>query len=87
MNIIIEPHTLERAETRGATIEEIIEVIKNGDDFPAKYGKLGKMKIFDFKKERNSKYYQQKRIEVIYLKKEENIITVTVYVYYGKWEP
>ena len=37
-------------------------------------------------KERHGKYYQQKRVEVIYTIKGDVIITVTVYAFYGKWE-
>jgi hypothetical protein len=29
---------------------------------------------------------EQKRVEVIYALEEETILTVTVYVFYGKWE-
>lgn len=86
MEIIIEPHTLDRAEERGTYKEEIVDVIKNGVQISAKYGKLGKAKVFAFQQTRNKKYYEQKRVEVIYLIEDEKIITVTVYVFYGKWE-
>ena len=35
---------------------------------------------------RAKKFYEQKRVEVIYTVEGENIITVTVYVFYGKCE-
>ncbi|HNY12137.1 MAG TPA: DUF4258 domain-containing protein [Candidatus Wallbacteria bacterium] len=85
-NIQIEPHTIERANERGASFDEITDVLKNGADTPAKFGKKSKFKVYDFKALRNEKYYEQKRIEVIYLIENDNIITVTVYVFYGKWE-
>lgn len=84
--IQIDPHTLLRAEERGASKEEIIDVIKTGTEFEAKKGRLGKYKIFLFQKIRNGKIYEQKKIEVIYIPEENKIITVTVYVFYGKWE-
>ncbi len=86
MNIQIDPHTLLRAQERGTNREEILQVLKTGQDIPVKYGKLGKYKIFDFKKQRNKKYYEQKRVELIYLIEDNKIITVTVFVFYGKWE-
>jgi hypothetical protein len=48
MNIRIDSHTLERAVERGATSEEIIDVITSGRPIPAKHGRFGKSKIFDF---------------------------------------
>ena len=86
MKIIIEPHTLSRAHERGATKDEIYEVISDGADIPAKNNRYGKYKIFTFKRERNKSFYEQKRIEVYYIIENKIIITVTVYVFYGKWE-
>ncbi len=86
MDILIDPHTLERAEDRGATEREIEDVIRTGFSVPAKYGRIGKAKVYDFKQNRHNKYYEQKRVEVFYLIEGNKIITVTVYVFYGKWE-
>ncbi len=86
MEIQIDPHTLERAQERGASEQEIKDAIETGFDIPAKYGRMGKAKIYDFKQKRHGKYYEQKRIEVLYTIEENSIVTVTVYVFYGKWE-
>lgn len=86
MEIQIDPHTLERAEERGANEAEIKDVINTGFSIPAKYGRIGKAKIYEFKQNRLNKYYEQKRIEVFYTIEGNKIITVTVYVFYGKWE-
>ena len=83
MEILIEPHTLERAAERGATREEIIDVIKSGVSLEAKKNRIGKYKIYDFDKERNGKHFRQKKLEVYYLIENDIAITVTVYVYYG----
>lgn len=85
MDIQIDPHTLERAEERGTNEEEIVDVINTGFHIPAKYGRVGKAKIYDFKKKRQNKYYEQKRVEVFYIIEENVTVTVTVYVFYGKW--
>jgi hypothetical protein len=86
MEIRIEPHTLERAEERGTNKKEIKDVIETGFVIPAKYERKGKAKIYDFRQKRNSKYYKQKRVEVYYTIEKNVIITITVYVFYGKWE-
>jgi hypothetical protein len=86
MEIQIDPHTLERAQERGASEEEIKDVIRTGFDIPAKYGRTGRAKVYQFKQERHGKYYEQKRIEVFYIVEEDLVVTVTAYVFYGKWE-
>jgi len=86
MEIQIDPHTLERAQERGASEQEIKDAIETGFDIPAKYGRMGKAKVYDFKQKRHGKYHEQKRIEVLYTIEENSIVTVTVYVFYGKWE-
>ena len=86
MEIQIDQHTLERAEERGTNENEIIDVINTGFSISAKYGRIGKAKIYNFKQRRNRKYYEQRRVEVFCIIEKDVIITVTVYVFYGKWE-
>jgi hypothetical protein len=86
MEIQIDPHTLERAEERGTDENEIMDVIHTGFTIPAKYGRTGKARVYSFKQMRLNKYYEQKRVEVYYNIEGNKIITVTVYVFYGKWE-
>lgn len=85
MKIIIDPHTLQRAAERGALENEIIDTIINGNEEPAKGNRFSKSKIFLFGKSRNEKYYEHKKIQVIFVIEKETIITVTVYVFFGKW--
>ena len=47
---------------------------------------MAKAKVYDFKQERHHKYYEHKRVEVIYTTARNKIVTVTVYVFYGQWE-
>ena len=86
MEIQIDTHTLERAEERGTNEEEIKDVLNTGFSIPAKYARMGKAKIYDFNQKRHGKFYEQKRVEVFYTIEKDIVITVTVYVFYGKWE-
>ena len=86
MKILIEPHTLERAEERGASLSEIEDEIHAGFSIPARGNRLAKARVYPFKQERLGKYYEQKRVEVIYVEEQESIVTVTVYVFYGEWK-
>lgn len=85
MEIQIDPHTLERALERGTNEMEIKDVIRSGSAISAKHGRQGKAKVYLFQQERHGKYYEQKRVEVIYTIEWDTIVTVTVYVFYGKW--
>ncbi len=86
MEIQIDLHTLERAVERGTNESEIKDVIQTGLTISAKHGRIGKAKVYDFKQNRHNKYYEQKKVEVYYLIEGYKVITVTVYVFYGKWE-
>jgi len=86
VKIEIDPHTVERARERGTNEIEIKDVIESGSAFPAKYGRIGKSKVYRFGKKRHGKYYEQKRVEVVYNIEGDIMVTVTVYVFYGKWE-
>jgi len=39
--IIIHKHAQERMQERGATEEEVIQTLKEGEKFPAKFGRIG----------------------------------------------
>lgn len=86
VKIQVDPHTLKRAQERGTTRDEILDVIRNGFEIPAKFDRKGKAKIYDYGRERQGKTYPQKRVEVFYLIEDNQVVTVTVYVFYGTWE-
>lgn len=86
VEVQIDLHTLERAEERGTNREEIAETINTGVSIPAKYGRIGKARVYDFSQERQGKFYEQKRVEVFYVVEGGVAITATVYVFYGRWE-
>jgi hypothetical protein len=86
MTLRIDPHAAERAMERGATPEEIEDVVRTGVPIAGKKNRLGKFKVYPFGRARNGKRYDQKRIEVYYVEERNTLVTVTVYVFYGKWE-
>ena len=86
MAMRITRHTLARAEERGTNEAEISDVLASGFSIPAKYHKMGKAKVYQFAQERHGKRYAQKRVEVFYVQEADDLIVVTAYVFYGKWE-
>jgi hypothetical protein len=85
MNIRLEPHTRLRAEERGATEEEIFDTLKTGQALLAKGNRLAKFKVYLFQQVRNGRFYEEKKVEVYYLVDNNELITVTVFVLYGKF--
>ena len=67
-------------------MEEISDVVATGFSLPAKYGRSCKGKLYDFKASRLGRFYEQKRVEVIYTVLGNVATTVTVYVFFGTWE-
>ena len=52
---------------------------------PAKKGRKAKEMIFEYGKEWLGKVYHQKKIVVIYVEENDEIVVITVKVFYGKW--
>ena len=86
LKIQIDPHTLQRMEEREVSESEVKEVLDSGELFQARRGRKGKFKVLKYARKRLGKYYPQKKVEVIYMEEHENVITITVYAYFGKWE-
>jgi len=78
-------HAVERAKQRGASIDEVEEVILRGRSVEAKKGRKAKEMVFDYGKEWLGRDYPQKKIQVIYIEEEDWIIIITVKVFYGHW--
>ena len=85
MRIKLIEHAKERVKQRGATSEEVKAVILNGEQIKAKRGRKAKEMIFEYKKKWLRKTYPQKKVQVIYVEEENQIIVITVKVFYGKW--
>ena len=86
MKVIIEAHTIEQMKKRGTTKEEISEVLATEVEYEAKHNRKKKSKVFPFHNTWEGKFYEEKKVEVVYTKENDVIVTVTVFVFYGKWQ-
>ena len=75
-------HARERIETRGATPEEVGEAICSAPWGPTEGGRLECRKDFSYGREWNGKAYRTKRVRPIFVEEPDEILVVTVYVYY-----
>lgn len=83
--IHIDPHTSARALERGTNEVEILDVIRTETSIPAHGNRCGKAEVYDYNGEWNGKFYPQKRVEVVYVTTDDEVTTVTVYVFFGRW--
>ena len=81
-NVIIHPHALQRLTERGATKSEVIITVKTGEQFIAKYGRVGFRLNFIFNNLWSNKYYVTKQIEVYAVLENQTWIVITVIVKY-----
>jgi len=81
MNVRLHPHARERAEERGATVEEVIATVEGGEQFPAKLGRVGFRRNFVFGGRWRDREYGTKQIET-YAVEEAGWLVITVIVRY-----
>ena len=82
--IVISHHANLRAKERGASEEEIREVLYRGSWEPAKRGKQQARWNFvcNVKSPVGGKYYTEKTVEVVFAEEPDKLIVVTVKVFY-----
>lgn len=80
--IRLSEHAKQQLEFRGATEKQVVEAIRTETWEPAEFGRLECRKNFVFNSEWNNKYYNTKQVRPIFVDEPDEIIVVTVYVYY-----
>lgn len=77
MEITLHPHAAQRMEERGASLQDVIDTIKEGESFPAKFNRTGFRRNFLFDSYFSGKHYYTKQIEVFAVKEEEDWLVIT----------
>ena len=80
--IRLSEHAKQQVKFRGATEQQVIEVIRTETWEPVELGRLECRKDFSFESEWNKKYYDTKQVRPIFVEEHDEVIVVTVYVYY-----
>ncbi len=78
-------HARERMRERGASEEEVKQVLVRGSEIPAKKGRKAKELVLDFGKEWLGKTFRHKKVVVIYVQEDHETVVITVKVLYGEW--
>jgi hypothetical protein len=80
--IKLHPHAKERLVEQGASEQEVIATVENGEIFPAKYGRTGFRRNFSFNSMWRGKYYSIKQIEAYAVKENGGWIIITIVTRY-----
>jgi len=75
-------HARENIHFRGATEEEVLETIRTAPWTAAESGRLECRKDFAHGHDWNDKFYTTKQVRPIFVERANEIVVVTVYVYY-----
>jgi len=67
---------------RGATDEEVIKTVEEGEEFPAKFGRVGLRRNFAFESIWRARNYKIKQLEVYGVKEGKDFIVISVIVKY-----
>jgi hypothetical protein len=82
MRVVIHPHARERMQERGATREEIIATLQEGERFAAKLGRTGFRRNFSFHGTWRGRVYATKQLEVFAVEQRNQWLVITVIARY-----
>ena len=80
--ICLSGHAKQQLSFRGTTEAEVVDAIRRSEWLPAELGRLECKREFSFNSEWNGKRYATKQVRPIFIEGEDEIVVVTVYVYY-----
>jgi hypothetical protein len=75
-------HAKERLIERGATEDEVIATVKEGETFPAKHGRTGFRRNFSYGGTWRGKQYATKQIEAYAVKEGNDWLVITMIIRY-----
>jgi len=81
-SIRLSEHAKQQLVFRGATEVQVFDAIRTEARAPAELGRLECRKNFIFKSQWNNKYYDTQQVRPIFVEELDEIIVVTIYVYY-----
>ncbi|MBM4121913.1 MAG: DUF4258 domain-containing protein [Nitrospira sp.] len=82
MMVRFHPHALERLVERGTTEEEIVVTIQSGEQFSAKFGRIGFRKSFPFGATWRGRSYSTKEVAAFAVRENGDWLVITVMTRY-----
>jgi hypothetical protein len=78
----LHPHADARMAERGATAQEVVKTVQEGERFPAKFGRTGFRRNFPFGRTWRGRAYANKQIEALAVPEADSWVVITVIVRY-----
>ncbi len=75
-------HALQQLLLRGATKEEVVAAIQEGEVLPAQSGRIAFRRNFPFGATWKGKRYDVKQVQPIVVEEDRGLVVVTVYVFF-----
>jgi hypothetical protein len=75
-------HARENMTFRGASEEEVVTAIRDGTWQPAGAGRVEVRRDSEYNRDWNGRAYGTKQVRPIFVDEKDEIVVVTVYVYY-----
>ena len=82
MKVSLHPHAKERLAERGATETEVIATVTGGEQFPAKFGRVGFRRNFTYQSQWRGRFYTTKQILAFADREIDGWLVITVIVRY-----
>jgi len=71
---------------RGVSEDEVREALARGQPADARGGRQTLELVFAYNDYRRGRFYEQKKVKLVYVKEGDDQVVITVYAYYGRWE-
>jgi len=82
MKVSLHPHAKERLTERGATETEVNATVTGGEQFPAKFGRIGFRRNFAYQSQWRGRFYTTKQILAFADRETDRWLVITVIVRY-----
>jgi hypothetical protein len=85
MDVVIIDHARVRMVARGATEDEVRATVLEGVSGPAHGAREARERVFAYNGMWHGRLYSEKRIRAIFVREDDRLVVITVYVFYGRW--
>jgi radical SAM superfamily enzyme YgiQ (UPF0313 family) len=84
--LVIIDHARRRMPERGVSEDEVREVLARGRPAEARGGRQAVELVFPYNSFWQGRFYEQKKVKIIYVEEGADQIVIIVYAYYGGWD-
>jgi hypothetical protein len=86
VTVVIIDHARRRMPERGVSEDEVREVLAQGQPAEARGGRQALELVFAYNDYRQGRFYEQKKVKVVYVEEGPDQIVITIDAYYRRWD-